>query len=348
MDITDPMIMWDAGYTNKILKAKKPTVFSEDAPVRRVVLNLTGDMWRYIWRVNDIPLSAADKIKFNKGETVQIVLNNTTMMHHPMHLHGHFFRVLNGQGDYSPLKHTVDIPPMSRTTIEFAAAEDKDWFFHCHILYHMSSGMARIFSYTGSERDPRLEPFPLENLTSHDEEWFFWGTLSGARHMGDLEAVASNAYNQFSLMGEYGWEHGIFEVTADYERFVTDYFRLYGGGKSEREYEEGDLHDPETAVRLGMRYLLLYILDVDISVDDELRPEFGAELHLPLTKRLMLEGHLEYKFDFGVTEDLPAGIDYERETVWNANLEYITSENIILFGGYDSRFEWGAGIRVLF
>ena len=58
------------------------------------------------------------------------------MMHHPMHLHGHFFRVLNKNGEYSPLKHTVDVAPMQKTVIEFDANEYGDWFFHCHILYH--------------------------------------------------------------------------------------------------------------------------------------------------------------------------------------------------------------------
>ena len=56
-------------------------------------------------------------------------------------------RLLMGQGARSPLKHTVDVPPMSKRTVEFEANEAKDWMFHCHILYHMMSGMARVFRY---------------------------------------------------------------------------------------------------------------------------------------------------------------------------------------------------------
>lgn len=67
-----------------------------------------------------------------------------------MHLHGHFFRVLNGQGDHAPLKNVLDIMPMETDTIEFAGTEEGDWFFHCHILYHMMSGMGRVFSYEAS------------------------------------------------------------------------------------------------------------------------------------------------------------------------------------------------------
>jgi hypothetical protein len=78
---------------------------------------------------------------------VRIILHNNSMMRHPMHLHGHFFRVLNGQGDHAPLKNVLDIMPMETDTIEFAATEEGDWFFHCHILYHMMSGMGRVFTY---------------------------------------------------------------------------------------------------------------------------------------------------------------------------------------------------------
>ena len=68
------------------------------------------------------------------------------MMRHPMHLHGFDFRVINGKGEKSPLKNVLDIMPMETDTIEFLANEEGDWFFHCHILYHMMSGMNRVFA----------------------------------------------------------------------------------------------------------------------------------------------------------------------------------------------------------
>ncbi len=74
-------------------------------------------MNRYIWSMNGVPLSEADNIKINNKEVTRITFNNLTMMHHPMHLHGHFFRVLNDNGEYSPLKHTVNVPPMQQVTI---------------------------------------------------------------------------------------------------------------------------------------------------------------------------------------------------------------------------------------
>ena len=109
----------------------------KDAPVRELKFELTGNMNRYLWSMDNKVLSETDKILIKKGENVRITLYNGSMMRHPMHLHGHDFRVLNGQGEYAPLKNVLDIMPMETDTIEFLANAEGDWFFHCHILYHM-------------------------------------------------------------------------------------------------------------------------------------------------------------------------------------------------------------------
>ena len=106
-----------------------------DAPTRILRFELTGNMNRYVWTIDNKKVSETDKIMIKKGENLRIILYNGSMMRHPMHLHGHFFRVLNGQGDYTPLKNVLDIMPMETDTIEFNASERYgDWFFHCHIL----------------------------------------------------------------------------------------------------------------------------------------------------------------------------------------------------------------------
>jgi CopA family copper-resistance protein len=135
------------------LRSAVPTAFAADRPVREIRLTLDGDMERYVWFLDNRALSETDHILVRRGEIVRFILINRTMMHHPMHLHGHFFRVLNGQGDHAPLKHTVDVAPMSTTVIEFEADEFGDWFFHCHLLYHMHSGMARLVHYEGHDTD---------------------------------------------------------------------------------------------------------------------------------------------------------------------------------------------------
>ncbi|CUS07871.1 unnamed protein product, partial [Tuber aestivum] len=102
---------------------------------------LSGNMNRYVWSLDNKVISETDKILIKKGENVRIVLYNGSMMRHPMHLHGHDFRIINEHGDYSPLKNVIDIMPMETDIIEFQANADGDWFFHCHILYHMMAGM---------------------------------------------------------------------------------------------------------------------------------------------------------------------------------------------------------------
>ncbi len=140
--LSTPLTTLNYGMLRSPVKTTLP-----DAPTQVLHFNLTGNMNRYVWTINNKAVSETDRILIKKGENVRIILYNGTMMRHPMHLHGHFFRVLNGQGDYAPLKNVVDILPMETDTLEFAATESGDWFFHCHILYHMMSGMGRIFHY---------------------------------------------------------------------------------------------------------------------------------------------------------------------------------------------------------
>ena len=139
-----------------MLKSPTVTTLPKDAPVRELRFELTGNMNRYLWSMDNKVLSETDKILIKKGENVRIVLHNNSMMRHPMHLHGHDFRVLNGQAEFAPLKNVLDIMPMETDTIEFNTNADGDWFFHCHILYHMMAGMNRVFSTENQAPNPLL------------------------------------------------------------------------------------------------------------------------------------------------------------------------------------------------
>ncbi|MCH2112084.1 MAG: multicopper oxidase domain-containing protein, partial [Planctomycetes bacterium] len=138
-----------------LLRSPNSTVIPEandEFSVRTITMRLTRDMTRYVWGFDGKTLSEESVIPVKENEVLRIKLINDTMMHHPIHLHGHFFRLLNGHGDHAPLKHTVDVPPMGTRVIERIANEEKgDWFFHCHMLYHMDAGMARVFSYLDQE-----------------------------------------------------------------------------------------------------------------------------------------------------------------------------------------------------
>ncbi|WP_332911847.1 multicopper oxidase domain-containing protein [Algoriphagus boritolerans] len=139
-----------------MLKSPTNTTLPADAPVRELKFELTGNMNRYVWSMDNKVLAESDKILIKKGEIVRITMFNNSMMRHPMHLHGHDFRVINGQGEYAPLKNVMDIMPMETNVIEFEANVEGDWFFHCHILYHMMAGMNRVFSYEEQEPNPLL------------------------------------------------------------------------------------------------------------------------------------------------------------------------------------------------
>jgi len=112
------------------------------APDRIFDLTLSGGMMNPAWTINGQAYPKADPLEIYEGERIRARMINRSMMIHPMHLHGHFFRV----GD--ALKDTVIVPPhMGRVTFDFLADNPGDWFFHCHNIYHMESGMARIVRY---------------------------------------------------------------------------------------------------------------------------------------------------------------------------------------------------------
>jgi len=110
---------------------------------REITLRLTGNMERYFWSFNDLKYSMAEPIQFEFGERVRVKLVNETMMNHPIHLHGLWQVLQNGQRDYSPKKHTINVPPKKSVTVEIPVDNRGRWAFHCHILYHMATGMFR-------------------------------------------------------------------------------------------------------------------------------------------------------------------------------------------------------------
>jgi CopA family copper-resistance protein len=112
-------------------------------PSREIVLHLTGNMQRFIWGFDGKKFSEATPIHLARGERVRFVLINDSMMEHPIHLHGLWSELDNGQGDYRPYKHTILVKPGERLTYLVTADEPGHWAYHCHLLYHMELGMFR-------------------------------------------------------------------------------------------------------------------------------------------------------------------------------------------------------------
>ena len=113
-------------------------------PGREMEIHLTGNMERFMWAFDGEAFGPIKKpIAFQRDERVRVVLINDTMMAHPIHLHGHFFELVNGQ-ENQPLKHTVNVAPGGKVAFDLTASEPGDWAFHCHLLLHMHAGMFNV------------------------------------------------------------------------------------------------------------------------------------------------------------------------------------------------------------
>lgn len=125
------------------VKTNNPT-----KPVNGIIkMELFGYMNHFIWFINGLPEYKAKPIVIDPGKRYRIIFSNNSMMRHPMHIHGHWFILRNGHGAYDPLLHTIDVPPGATAVADFDADASGQWFFHCHHLYHMLSGMSRVFQY---------------------------------------------------------------------------------------------------------------------------------------------------------------------------------------------------------
>jgi CopA family copper-resistance protein len=115
------------------------------APTRLLEIHLTGNMERFMWSLDGEKLSEnPEPYRFARNERVRMRLVNDTMMTHPMHLHGHFWEIVNGNPGNQPFKHTVKVPPGRFIDLDLTADAPGDWAFHCHLLYHMHAGMMRV------------------------------------------------------------------------------------------------------------------------------------------------------------------------------------------------------------
>jgi FtsP/CotA-like multicopper oxidase with cupredoxin domain len=141
------------------------------APTRFIKVVLGGNMERYIWTINGKAFSPENGIELGYNERVRLIYVNETMMAHPLHLHGMFVQLENGQdADRLPDKHTVIVPPGQTVSVLLSATEPGDWPYHCHLMFHMQSGMMTTLRVAAPEAGfvpPAAQPAP--DYTSHGE-----------------------------------------------------------------------------------------------------------------------------------------------------------------------------------
>ncbi len=325
-----------------MLKSPEKTTLPE-ASVKVLNFELTGNMNRYVWSMNNKVVSEADKILVKKGENLRLIIYNGSMMRHPMHLHGHDFRVLNGQGEYAPLKNIIDIMPMETDTLEFNANVDGDWFFHCHILYHMMSGMGRVFSYQNQQPNP-LIPNPKlaqRKLFADDRKMHFMFQNDVATNGNDGEMMLQNTRWSIGSEWRLGYHdmHG-YETETHVGRYLGKMqwlmpfigfdwrYRKMGIDKQEKNlFGQTNTKDNRAVLSLGVNYTLpmLVRFQTEIFTDGIVRLQLMRE-DIPVTKRL--------RFAFMVNTDKE----------YMAGLNYIFTRNLSVRTHYDSDMRIGAGI----
>ncbi len=325
-----------------MLKSPEKTTLP-DAPVKVLKFELTGNMNRYVWSMDNRVVSEADKILVKKGENLRLIIYNGSMMRHPMHLHGHDFRVLNGHGEYAPLKNIIDIMPMETDTLEFNANVEGDWFFHCHILYHMMSGMGRVFSYQNQQPNP-LIPNPRlaqRKLFADDREMHFMFQNDVATNGNDGEMMVQNT--RWSIGSEwrlgYNNHHG-YETETHIGRYLGKMqwlmpfvgfdwrYRKMGIDEHEKNlFGQTNTKDSRAVISVGINYTLpmLVRFQSEIFTDGIVRLQLMRE-DIPVTKRL--------RFAFMVNTDKE----------YMAGLNYIFTRNFSVRTHYDSDMGFGVGL----
>lgn len=327
-----------------MLKAPHKTTLPPDASLKNIKFTLTGNMNRYVWSMDNRVLSESDKIPVKKGEILRITLYNNSMMRHPMHLHGFDFRLLNGKGEKSPLKNVIDIMPMETDTIEFEANTEGDWFFHCHILYHMMAGMDRVFA-VGDYKNPLLhdKAEAYKMLQQESNMPHFMAQNDFATNGNDGEAMFQNTRWSVGTEWRLGYNsmHG-YEVETHVGRYIGKMqwlmpfigfdWRYRKMGMDEHEtniFGQTNKKDSRRAVSLGVMYTLPMLIN------------FQAEAYHNGIVRLSL-----MREDIPVSKRLRAGFMVNTDREYMTDLRYVINKNVGIRTHYDSDMGWGAGLSL--
>ncbi|QES91041.1 multicopper oxidase domain-containing protein [Rhizosphaericola mali] len=325
-----------------MLESPTPTTLPE-GKWKTLTFELWGNMNRYVWTINNKTVSESDAILIKRGENIRIILKNQSMMRHPMHLHGHFFRVLNGSGEYSPLKNTLDIMPMETDTLEFHGSEYGDWFFHCHILYHMMSGMGRIFRYENSPYNPQVpDPDKAYKIAGKDDQKIYphvdaefqSNNTNGTAELFNTRyrlwtdwAVGYNSEAGYSSETHFGRYIGKMQWFLPYVGW--DFRHRTGNFKETNIFGQSNTKNDRRVFCMGFQYTLPMLITADTRIDTEgkLRVQFS-------------------KNDIAITEKIRGEAMWDTDKEWSAGVRYIMGKYWGISAHYDSNIGVGAGISL--
>jgi hypothetical protein len=213
-------------------------------------------------------------------------------MHHPMHLHGHFFRVINQFNERSPLKHTLDVAPHSTKTIEFYSNEPGEWMLHCHNLYHLKTGMARVVKYSSFTPNKEIQTLQKHDPHMHDHI-YHKGALEVSTNHAQAALNVMDTWNELELRSEFrkdfGWKG---EGDAFYKRWLNKYTNLIAGGTYVKK---------EGGIVAGFGYILPFLFDTHTLIDQKGRVRFDLFKRFQWTQYI----YSDVDFTFRQKQDSP-------------------------------------------
>lgn len=355
MDVKEEKTIKRLSYN--ILKAPEKTILPTEN-VRELKFTLEGNMNHYLWTLDNKTVTETDKILVKKGEILRITMYNNSMMRHPMHLHGHDFRLINSKGEYSPLKNVVDIMPMETDTIEFVANQDGDWFFHCHILYHMMAGMGRIFSYEDSKPNPQLPNRKLawknflkdnrmvssmamldiaSNKIHAETMTMFgprWANLNEFHSNWNFDHFDGN-FKVGRFLGKFQWAlpYAGIRVQKNHEimerQMTEDMGMKYEGKKT--WFGQNIASKNRATFIVGAQYLLPMLITADASVDQ------NGKVLLELSRE-----------DIPISRRIRGNFSLNSDGEFTTGLRYIVQKWFSISGNYDNEMGWGAGVTLTY
>lgn len=321
-----------------------------NTPVHVIRMDLSGYMDRYIWFLNGVPEYKAKPIMIKHGQWYRVIFTNNTMMHHPMHIHGHWFILRNGHGAYDPKLHTIDVPPGATIVADFDADTSGQWFFHCHNLLHMKAGMANIFRYEGNS----VKDFT--GLSGHKAiNWYYANLLELNRdfihhtYEGTLNTLVGSDYNKLQLYSEDTEIKNGKVVNANidvfYWRLISQFWAIKGG----LNYVYRPAITPYIQPGIGIEGLMPYFIQTDVRAylhDGSTKLDIELARDTQVTHRIFFRLALESIFATKtiVKDELGSGLN---SVQWTMQPYYQLTSNVALYLQYQHTNYYGSLRRVL-
>lgn len=342
-----------------------------------IKMELFGYMGRYVWFINGQPEYSAHPIVLDPGKRYRFIFTNLSMMHHPMHIHGHWFILRQGNQAYDPLLHTLDVPPGATIVADVDTEASGQWFFHCHMLYHMTSGMSRVLQYStlltlvkGKSRPEDsikttpfhnrpivrvdevrpIEPALVHHPMAHPPGFWLANYLDvGADPFHNVQrftykGLFGSDYHKLALfMNEGETFHGHLE-NADLDVFYWHLLSQFWAIKAGMNYMNQPARTPYWQPGIGIEGLMPYFIDTQArayyyhdTVKVDLQLSRDTQITNNLLVRLGVRGILASKTVFNA--GLGAGLN---EMEYTVRPYYRLMPGVSVFVEYENQQDYGA------